>query len=327
MNLLRERGIVRPFLILLFVFLILKGWVLVSLVQEEEGGSCLAEPVSAETADDKPSPRVYDTNCELRVGGLIQRIKEEEGRLEQKAAELEEEERRLQIFSRELLENINDLKKLRMEVQKIHEQIEADENKREKRLVKIYDAMEPDNAAQRLEAMDDSLGSWLLLRINVRKAGQILGAMSPAKASRITAQLRGEDPKSAEKIERALKSNRAKTGSEKKKGSKNKAARAPQPKAEKVAKTRPNDTANERLLQIATFSEPQRAERVVQALKQKGYRSFQKEWLQGEPQKAYYKVFVGPFPSETKASETKARLEKKEGFRGIMIRTNAAAGV
>lgn len=322
MNLLRERGIVRPFLILLFVFLILKGWVLVSLVHEEEGGgSCLAEPVSADIANAQPTPRVYDTDCELRVGGLIQRIKEEEKRLEQKAMGLEEKERRLQIFSRELLEHINNLKQLRVEVQNIHQQIEAHENEREKRLIKIYDAMEPDNAAQRLEAMDDSLGSWLLLRINVRKAGQILGAMSPAKASRITANLRGEDPHSAEEIEKALQSSRAKTGS------KSKEARAPQDKAKKVAKSGPKDTANERLLQIATFSEPQRAERVVQALNQKGYRSFQKEWLHGEPQKAYYKVFVGPFPSNTKASETKAKLEKQEGYRGIMIRTNAAAGV
>ena len=320
MNLLRERGIVRPFLILLFVFLILKGWVLVSLVHQEEGGSCLAEPVSADIAYAQPTPRVYDTDCELRVGGLIKRIKEEESRLEQKATGLEEEERRLQIFSRELLENINDLKKLRLEVQNIHEQIQSNENEREKRLVKIYDAMEPDNAAQRLEAMDDSLGSWLLLRINVRKAGQILGAMSPDKASRITAQLRGEDPHSAKKIEKALQSSRTKTGSKK-------TARAPGAKAKKAAKAAPKDMAGERLLQIATFSEPQRAERVVQALKQKGYRSFQKEWRHGEPKKAYYKVFVGPFPSKIKASETKAQLEKKEGYRGIMIRTNAAAGV
>jgi len=320
MNLLRERGMVRPFLILLFVFLILKGWVLVSLVHEEEGGSCLAEPVSEDMAYVEPAPRVYDTDCELRVGGLIQRIKEEEERLEQKAMGLEEKERRLQIFSHELLKHINDLKRLRLEVQNIHQQIEAHENEREKRLVKIYDAMEPDNAAQRLEEMDDSLGSWLLLRINVRKAGQILGAMSPPKASRITAKLRGEDPHSAEKIEQALQSSRTKTGAEKKE------ARAPLAK-KKVAKSAPKDRAHERLLQIATFSEPQRAERVVQALKQKGYRSFQKQWLKGEPQKTYYKVFVGPFPSKTKASETKAKLEKKEGYRGIMIRTSAAAGV
>jgi flagellar motility protein MotE (MotC chaperone) len=305
---------------LLFVFLLLKGWVLVSLVREEDGGTCLAEPVSADIAQVQPTPRVYDTDCELRVGGLIQRIKEEEERLEQKAMGLEEKERRLQIFSRELLETINNLKKLRLEVHNIHQQIEAHENEREERLIKIYDAMEPDNAAQRLEAMDDSLGSWLLLRINVRKAGQILGAMSPAKAGRITANLRGEDPHSAKEIEKALQSSRAKTGSKKE------AARAPQAKPREVAQSGPQDTANERLLQIATFSEPQRAESVVQALNQKGYRSFQKEWLHGEPRKAYYKVFVGPFPNKTKASETKAKLEKQEGYRGIMIRTNAAAG-
>jgi flagellar motility protein MotE (MotC chaperone) len=269
----------------------------------------------------QPAPQTFDGDCELRVGGLIKRIKEEEGRLEKKAMALEEKEKRLQIFSRELLVNINNLSKLRAEVQKAHQQIIEHENEQEKRLVKIYDAMEPENAAQRLEAMDDALGSWLLLRVNVRKAGQILGALSPAKASRITARLRGEDPRSAEKIEKALQSSRAKTPSKSKK------ALAPATQAKKVANVGAKGKTSERLLQIATFSEAQRAERVVRALKEKGYSSFQKKWLKGEPRKTYYKVFVGPFPNTSKATETKAQLEKKEGYRGIMIRTRAAAGV
>lgn len=320
MSFLKERGMVRPFLILLFIFLILKGWVLISLVRQGEDGSCLADPATADIADPQPAHRMYDTDCELHVGGLIQRVKEEERRLDEKARGLDEKERRLEIFSRELSENITNLKQLRIEVQNIYQQIEAHENEQEKRLVKIYDAMEPDSAALRLEAMDDALGSWLLLRINVRKAGQILGAMSPDKASRITTRLRGEDPHSAERIEQALQSSRKKADSGQK------AARAPKAKAEKVTKTASKTAAHERLLQIATFSEPQRAERVVLALKQKGYPSFQKKWLNGQPGKTYYKVFVGPFPSKTKASETKAQLEKKEGYRGIMIRTSAAAG-
>ncbi len=321
MNLLRERGTFRVFLILLFVFLILKGWVLVSLLGEGEGGTCLAESVSPNTAFAQTAPQSYDAECELRVGGLIKRIQEEEGRLSKKATALEEKERRLQIFSRELLENINDLNELRAIVQKAHQEIIEHEDEQEKRLVKIYDAMEPENAAQRLEAMDDALGSWLLLRVNVRKAGQILGALSPAKASRITARLRGEDPKSAEKIEKALRSSKARTPAKTKK------AQAAKAKTKKIAKSGKKGKSKERILQIATFSEPQRAERVVQTLKQKGYASFQKKWFKGEPRKTYYKVFVGPFPDVNKATEMKAKLEKKDGYRGIMIRTRAAAGV
>jgi flagellar motility protein MotE (MotC chaperone) len=259
-----------------------------------------------------------DESCDLRVGGLIKTIQEEEARLEQRAMRLEERERRLQIYSVELLENTKKLNKLRIEIQKIHQEIQDHENEREQRLVKIYDAMEPENAAQRLEAMDDALGSWLLLRINVRKAGQILGALSPQKASRITTRLRGEDPQSARRIEKALES------SKQKRASGDKTKYSPNTKPKKTAKKL---GSQERLLQIGTFSEPKRAETLVRVLLKKGYPSFQKEWTRGTPRKTYYKVFVGPFPDPRKASETKARLERKEGYHGILMRTTAAAGV
>jgi flagellar motility protein MotE (MotC chaperone) len=321
MNLLRERGIVKPFLVLLFLFLALKGWVLLSLVDKDEGATCMAEPVSAVTSREQPRFAPGDEACDLRVGGLINRIQNEESRLEEKAMRLDERERRLQIFSQELSEKLINLKHLRIAVKKAHQQIEQHHNERQQRLVKIYDAMEPENAAQRLEAMDDALGSWLLLRINVRKAGQILGALSPQKASRITTRLRGEDPHSAKQIEKALESSRQKTASN------NKVQRSSKVNLKKAAEGNQRASSKERLLQIGTFSESKRAETVVQALQKKGYHSFQKEWVHGEPSKTYYKVFVGPFADPRKASESKARLEKKEGYKGILMRTPAPAGV
>ena len=322
MNLLREKGLGKPFLILLFVFLALKGWVLLSLVQEEEGGSYLAEPVLAYGTERAPRGlEVLEEACDLRVGGLIRRIKEEEARLAQEALRLEEKERRLQVYAIETLENINELKKLRTEVKKIHESIEQHDNERQQRLVKIYDAMEPEEAAQALEAMDDALGSWLLLRVNVRKAGQILGALNPDRASRITTRLRGQDPHSARRIEEAMRSNRTGTAS----GKSEKSVQDTRPKEAATAAHAAPPKGN--FLQIATFSEPQRADRVVQALKDKGYPSFQKEWRQAESARTFHKVFVGPFPDRKEALETRTRLEQEEGYRGIMIRTGAAAGV
>ena len=107
MNLPREIGTIRPFLVLMFVFLILKGWVLVSLVHEKEAGSCLAEPAPADRPPAESEPRVFDKGCELHVGELIQRIKEEQRRLDEKAKGLEEKERRLQILISRIEENIN----------------------------------------------------------------------------------------------------------------------------------------------------------------------------------------------------------------------------
>lgn len=322
MNFRREKGILKPFLVVLFLFLALKGWVLLSLLDREEGATCMAEPApAAEVAAGDPVFDSGDEACDLRMGALIQKIREEEARLEEKASALEEKDRRLQIYSRELVEKIINLDKLRSELQKVHQQIEQYEDEKQQRLVKIYDAMEPENAAQRLEAMDDALGSWLLLRINVRKAGQILGSLSPQKASRITTRLRGESPQSAKEIEKALESSRAKTAS------KERAKNPSRTEPTRVAKNEARDLSGERLLQIGTFSDSKRAGTVVEALQKKGYRSFQKEWVRGKPDKTYYKVFVGPCPDPKNASEMKLELEKKEGYHGIMIRTRAAAGV
>jgi flagellar motility protein MotE (MotC chaperone) len=321
MNLLRESGIVKPFLVLLFIFLALKGWVLLSLLDRGEAATCLAEPAVAEATAGSPAPDPGGEACDLRMGALIQKIREEETRLEEKAARLEEKDRRLQIYGHELVEKMNNLDRLKLEVQKIHQQIEQYEDEKQQRLVKIYDAMDPESAAQRLEAMDDALGSWLLLRINVRKAGQVLGALSPEKASRITTRLRGENPHSAKEIEKALASSRAKTAS---KGS---AVTPSIAEPKKVARNDERDLSEARLLQIGTFSDANRADTLVEALQKKGYRSFQKEWVRGKPEKTYYKVFVGPCPDPKKASEMKLELEKKEGYQGILIRTPAAAGV
>lgn len=320
MNLRREKGIVKPFLGVLFFFLALKGWVLLSLLDREESATCLAEPAVAEATSGGPAFDPGQEACDLRMGALIQKIRNEETRLEQKASRLEEKDRRLQIYSQELIEKTNNLEMLRAELQKTHQEREQYEDEKQQRLVKIYDAMEPENAAQRLEAMDDALGSWLMLRINVRKAGQILGALSPQKASRITTRLRGEDPHSAREIEEALESSRAKTAS------KERAETRPMEEP-KVAKNEEKILSEERLLQIGTFSDENRANTLVESLQKKGYRSFQKQWVRGKPDRTYYKVFVGPCPDPKKASEMKLELEKKEGYRGILIRTPAAAGV
>jgi flagellar motility protein MotE (MotC chaperone) len=317
MNSLRERGIVRPFLVLLLLFLVLKGWLLLSMIHRGEGETCLAEPVSAAQAGGQSGPESEEAVCDERVAGLLRQIQDEETRLAEKAMGLEEREKRLQIYSQELSDKISNLNMLRKKVETIHQQIKEYEDEKQQRLVKIYDAMEPENAAQRLEAMDDALGSWLLLRINVRKAGQILGALTPEKASRITKRLRGEDPQSAKQIEEALKSSRKTAASL----SETEVPSQEQPKSASTPIQR--DPSKERLLQIGTFSEPERAERVVTALKEKGYASFQKEWTRGAPPKAYYKVFVGPFPDVKEASATKAQLEQSEGYRGILIRKGA----
>ena len=69
------------------------------------------------------------------------------------------------------------------------QEIVQQEQEAQTKIVKIYEAMEPEDAALRLESMDDTVATQVIMNMNGRKAGQIIGAMSPAKAARLTRKI------------------------------------------------------------------------------------------------------------------------------------------
>lgn len=81
------------------------------------------------------------------------------------------------------------------------------------------------------------------------------------------------------------------------------------------------NTARGRVIQVASFREQAGAEKLVAELEKKGYRCFSSRSVQPETKKAYYRVFVGPVPDEQDALRLKDELEKREGYRDIMIRS------
>jgi hypothetical protein len=76
-----------------------------------------------------------------------------------------------------------------------------------------------------------------------------------------------------------------------------------------------------KILQIASFRNPEHAERLVRELRQKGYRCFQRLPDPSGSGDAYCRVFVGPLPNEEVAEQVKERLERNEGFKDILVRS------
>jgi flagellar motility protein MotE (MotC chaperone) len=70
--------------------------------------------------------------------------------------------------------------------------------KAEDNVVKIYSAMKPDAAAERLAVLDAKLAAGILMKIETRKAGVILNEMDSKAAAALTsimaAAVRREDP-------------------------------------------------------------------------------------------------------------------------------------
>ncbi len=80
-------------------------------------------------------------------------------------------------------------------------------------------------------------------------------------------------------------------------------------------------TAAERVLQVASFRDPTKAEGLAGVLTQQGYRAFTGGSTHPHSGEPLYRVFVGPFPTVEDAQKAKASLESGGGFRGILIRT------
>ena len=81
------------------------------------------------------------------------------------------------------------------------------------------------------------------------------------------------------------------------------------------------DGTQGKVLQIASFRNPEHAEHLVRELRQKGYRCFQRLPGPSGSGDEFCRVFVGPLPNEETAEKVKERLEKDEGFKDILIRS------
>lgn len=66
---------------------------------------------------------------------------------------------------------------------------EADEQGRIERLVMIFDAMSPEEAAARIASLDEATAARIVGRMKPRKAAPVLAAMPPAKAAAVARRI------------------------------------------------------------------------------------------------------------------------------------------
>ena len=193
----RESRRLKAFLAVLFIMLFLKGWVMFSLVTQHDADTCLAAAPAAETKQVSGRGETDADCCRNTMSGLIARIKDENELLEKKAVSLEEKEKSLKILSNEVNEKTDKLARMRDTLEKMYQKIVQQEQDSQTKIVKIFEAMEPEDAAVRLESMDDDIASVVIMNMNGRKAGQIIGAMSPRKAARLALKISDASDKAA----------------------------------------------------------------------------------------------------------------------------------
>lgn len=106
-----------------------------------------------------------------------------------RAAELDKRETDLRTLEQELDAKLKDLKAMEAQVQKLLDSAKALKDEKMLHLVDVYSNMKPKQAGQVLETLDENIAVNILAGMSGRKAGEILSAVSPAKAAKLSEAL------------------------------------------------------------------------------------------------------------------------------------------
>lgn len=113
-------------------------------------------------------------------------IEKQHTELVQKEELIKKETERLKILKAEVEEDIAKYTKLLKQIEKSLDQAAEIGNKRLKHVSRAYEAMQPEDAALRLSGLDNDTAVQILLKMNSKKAGLVIGMMESEKATRLT---------------------------------------------------------------------------------------------------------------------------------------------
>ncbi len=109
--------------------------------------------------------------------------------LENKEEIVEKEMTRLRTLKQEVNDDIAKYTRLLKEIEKSLQKAEEVSNKRLKHVAKAYEAMQPEDAASRLSGLDNQIAVQILLKMNSKKAGLVIGMMEAEKATQLTREI------------------------------------------------------------------------------------------------------------------------------------------
>ena len=156
-------------------------WVLVAHAeQSKEGLSSLKSNV--------PNSSELET-------GLSQKEKE----LKEREDKIKAQEDLLAVEENRLKVRVDELEKLRVDIDAEKKKFDRRKDEEFKRLVKTYEAMSPKKASGVVSIMEDALAVDLLLAMKEKKVSEILNVMEPNRAMTLSALLARRKPAAASK--------------------------------------------------------------------------------------------------------------------------------
>ena len=118
---------------------------------------------------------------------LVDSLRTERAALEARRESLDQKELALKSLQAEVDKKLDELKTLSASLQNLMKQRDAAEEKRVEDLSKMYEKMDPSQAAKILTDLDQNLAIRILSRMRSKAAGAILAAMDQDKAAALSA--------------------------------------------------------------------------------------------------------------------------------------------
>ncbi len=113
-------------------------------------------------------------------------------KIRQKAKEVIQKEDQLQIVESRIQQQLTELKRIQGEITTLLDKHDEQEEKKLLLMVKIYENMKPDQAAQIFNTLPEDRLLALLKRMKEAKSAAIMANMNPSQASHLTDKLLGQ---------------------------------------------------------------------------------------------------------------------------------------
>jgi len=160
-----------------------------------------AEPAPPDPlANGKPQPKLtFDSDQPpTSERAVLERLGERREQIESRAREMDTREQLLRAAERKLDSRVGDLKALEEKLQTNVDNREQSQATALKNLVTMYETMKPKEAARVFDRLDLKVLIPVVQKMNPRKMAEILAAMSPESAERLTVALATRGEQSAE---------------------------------------------------------------------------------------------------------------------------------
>jgi flagellar motility protein MotE (MotC chaperone) len=186
--------------VLCVLLLLLKNFPIVSIASPKPTPVAIPKSFSANASPQPTDEKAYNVQLDnkgltLRLDFLnltsedvavLESLFDYKTRLETKAKEIMKKESAFQIVESRISQQLGELERLRDEVKKLIMTYDAQEEKRLNLMVKIYENMKPEQAAQILSSLPEKQIIDILSRMKEAKSSSILASLPPALAGQIT---------------------------------------------------------------------------------------------------------------------------------------------